>query len=212
MSNTKSRNTKQRIMEAAEDLFYDKGYDGASVDEIVKKANVNKSSIYYYFDGKEDILRSLLDNHTKYIYRIYEQKLGCKDNVSISKSKYLEIFMSFIKSDDFMEILKKEKKYYSISVNEALKSNSDSLSIISGFVDFFHYFLPSKYFEQMNACKVQSLIIKGFFFVCLPCIIYAVIGDKFSDLLKFDESKSEKAFRESTLKAYSDYVLEVLQD
>ena len=40
-------------------LFAEKGFDATSVDEIVEKAGVNKSSVYYYFKSKKDILHEL---------------------------------------------------------------------------------------------------------------------------------------------------------
>ncbi|NLM52745.1 MAG: TetR/AcrR family transcriptional regulator [Firmicutes bacterium] len=51
---------KIRILDAATILFAEKGFDAARVDDIAKAAKVNKALIYYYFDGKKDILNQLL--------------------------------------------------------------------------------------------------------------------------------------------------------
>ena len=55
---------KQRILEAAAQVFAESGYDGARVDEIAKRAGVNKALIYYYYDNKESLL-SLLFQETR---------------------------------------------------------------------------------------------------------------------------------------------------
>lgn len=55
---------KQRILEAAAQVFAESGYDGARVDEIARRAGVNKALIYYYYDNKESLL-SLLFQETR---------------------------------------------------------------------------------------------------------------------------------------------------
>jgi AcrR family transcriptional regulator len=46
-------------MDAAQALFLAKGFDAASVDEIVKAADVAKGTFYFYFKTKEDVLQAL---------------------------------------------------------------------------------------------------------------------------------------------------------
>jgi TetR/AcrR family transcriptional regulator len=45
--------TRQRLLEAAEKVFVEKGFDGARVDEIAETATVNKRMMYLYFGSKE---------------------------------------------------------------------------------------------------------------------------------------------------------------
>jgi len=45
--------TRQRLLEAAEKIFVEKGFDGARVDEIAETAKVNKRMMYLYFGSKE---------------------------------------------------------------------------------------------------------------------------------------------------------------
>ena len=47
-------------MEAATELFHLYGYDGTSIDMLIKKAGVSKSNFYYYFEGKEELGLSVL--------------------------------------------------------------------------------------------------------------------------------------------------------
>ena len=53
-------NDKQvQILEAAEQLFADKGFEGTSVRDVAETANVNVAMISYYFGSKEKMLDSL---------------------------------------------------------------------------------------------------------------------------------------------------------
>ncbi len=44
------------IIQAAIEEFIEKGYDGASMDQIAKRAGVSKGGVYYHFPNKEVLL------------------------------------------------------------------------------------------------------------------------------------------------------------
>ncbi|WLR50233.1 forespore capture DNA-binding protein RefZ [Bacillus tianshenii] len=52
--------TKQKVIDAAISLFNTKGFQGTSVREVAKKADVNPALISYYFGSKKGLLESLL--------------------------------------------------------------------------------------------------------------------------------------------------------
>ncbi len=56
----KSERTRQRIVEAANRLFYHKGYHNTSFTDVVNASGVPRGNIYYYFKSKEDILHAAL--------------------------------------------------------------------------------------------------------------------------------------------------------
>jgi AcrR family transcriptional regulator len=53
--------TRNNILEVAAREFADKGLDGARIDEIAEKTNSSKRMIYYYFGGKDELYRSVLE-------------------------------------------------------------------------------------------------------------------------------------------------------
>ena len=52
--------TRQRILDAAERVFADQGYAGASLREITSAAGVNIAAVNYHFGSKEELLREVL--------------------------------------------------------------------------------------------------------------------------------------------------------
>jgi AcrR family transcriptional regulator len=60
MTKVKS-NTRERIIQAAIQLFYAHGYAGTGMAEILKQADANSGSFYFFFTGKEDLLMAVLD-------------------------------------------------------------------------------------------------------------------------------------------------------
>ncbi len=53
--------TKQKILQAAEQAFAEKGLYGARVDEITELAGINKRMIYAHFGSKENLYVAVLD-------------------------------------------------------------------------------------------------------------------------------------------------------
>ena len=62
-THTKSNTTKDRILDAAEQLFADRGFAGASMRDITNRAGVNLSVIYYYFQSKEELFRAVIERN-----------------------------------------------------------------------------------------------------------------------------------------------------
>jgi len=58
---TDGRNSRARILEAAGQLFAARGFDGVSTRELAAAAKVNISAITYYFQGKNGLYRSVLE-------------------------------------------------------------------------------------------------------------------------------------------------------
>jgi len=61
MARRRSDDKRQRILQAAVEVFARKGYFAAKVSEIARRADVADGTIYLYFKNKEDILVSLFD-------------------------------------------------------------------------------------------------------------------------------------------------------
>jgi len=67
--------TKARILDAAKREFAKNGLGGARVDVIAEKARANKRMIYHYFESKEGLFQTILENAYVDI-RIAEQKMN----------------------------------------------------------------------------------------------------------------------------------------
>lgn len=53
--------TVRKILDTAERLFIEKGYDRTSLQEIIQETGLSKGAIYHHFASKEDILYSVCD-------------------------------------------------------------------------------------------------------------------------------------------------------
>src|SRR5256885_10033869 len=59
--------TRERVLQAADRLWGDRGVRGASLDDIAREAAVTKPTVYYYFSDKSAlftaVLCSVLEEH-----------------------------------------------------------------------------------------------------------------------------------------------------
>ncbi|HER26254.1 MAG TPA: TetR/AcrR family transcriptional regulator [Rhodospirillales bacterium] len=53
---------EQKILQAAEEVFADQGFAGATTSAIAHKAGLPKANIHYYFRTKEDLIHAVLEN------------------------------------------------------------------------------------------------------------------------------------------------------
>ncbi|MGQ0559600.1 MAG: TetR/AcrR family transcriptional regulator [Sphingosinicella sp.] len=55
--------TRSRIIAAAMELFWQKGYGSTSVADILAAAGINSGSLYHFFPGKQDLLVAVLETY-----------------------------------------------------------------------------------------------------------------------------------------------------
>ena len=53
--------SRERILDAATELFATRGYAGAGVDRLAERSNIAKTAIYYHFGNKEGLLAAVLE-------------------------------------------------------------------------------------------------------------------------------------------------------
>jgi TetR/AcrR family transcriptional regulator, transcriptional repressor for nem operon len=61
----KGDNSRQRIVEAADNLFYVKGFNHTSFSDIADAAGVARGNFYYYFKTKDDILEAVIERRAQ---------------------------------------------------------------------------------------------------------------------------------------------------
>lgn len=92
----KGEATRQRLMDAAEEIFGTKGYYHTSITDITAKAGVAQGTFYLYFPGKQDIFRALVE-HLSHVLR-KETELatqGAKDRLEAERLG-IEAFYKFV--------------------------------------------------------------------------------------------------------------------
>ncbi len=70
----RERERKEReIIDAARELFFMKGYDSTSVDEIAARLEIAKGSVYLYFSNKEELFYAVANDGMRIALQMYEE-------------------------------------------------------------------------------------------------------------------------------------------
>lgn len=59
----KTNDTRGRLIDSARILFWERGFAGTSMAELLAHANVNSGSFYHFFESKESLLRAVLEGY-----------------------------------------------------------------------------------------------------------------------------------------------------
>ncbi len=68
--------TRSRILDAALEVFAEKGYHEASVDEIVEESHTSKGSVYFHFPNKQNLFLSLVDKFSNLLERRVKEAIS----------------------------------------------------------------------------------------------------------------------------------------
>lgn len=92
------RNTRQKLIDAAYEEIYSKGYQGASLNDILNIAGVHKGSMYYFFSSKKELaIASIAEKMSarfadRYGFLASEEKGVLKHLMSVLKDTSLRDF------------------------------------------------------------------------------------------------------------------------
>lgn len=87
--------TRQRLLEAAELEFGEKGFTKASVSSITQRAGVGQGTFYLYFPSKEDTLRELVRHMGRELRRTLSEAIAGLDDRLETERKGFEAFVTF---------------------------------------------------------------------------------------------------------------------
>jgi AcrR family transcriptional regulator len=83
---------RDRLLAAADELFYSEGVHVVGIDRIVERAGVAKASLYSTFGSKEELVRAYLDKHFRNRQRSIERILAAHNT---PRERLLGVFAEF---------------------------------------------------------------------------------------------------------------------
>src|SRR6476646_8049035 len=75
-------NTRERVLTAARSVFANRGFHGASVEEIASEAGFSTGALYSNFDGKEDLFLVLMEREIEEHAREIEEAVRQSSTVA----------------------------------------------------------------------------------------------------------------------------------
>lgn len=94
----KAEERKNEILDAADALFGQKGFDGTSTNDILEKVGIARGTLYHHFKSKEDIMDALID---RYAVRLLDraQTIALDKRIPVIE-RIIRVVMALNISDD----------------------------------------------------------------------------------------------------------------
>ena len=102
----KGEQSRQRILDAAIGLFAQKGFAGASVDEIVGAAHINKRMVYHYFGSKARLFQAALAHEYAKLEALETETLHPGEPIEKVMASIVHAYFSFLQANpEFVRLL-----------------------------------------------------------------------------------------------------------
>lgn len=129
------RDTKQRILDSALEVFGERGFHGASIDDVATAAGVTKGAVYYYFEDKDDLardLQSLLwDQLAQGALEVYDADQSTIDNLLACFAAFITTIRAMSGARTFLR-----EAWFSPSLDASGRADHDSgLGLVQGFLE-----------------------------------------------------------------------------
>ena len=116
---------RESIINAATQIFTRFGFKKTSMDDIAKSLRMGKSSIYYYFKGKEEIFQAVVDKEADQLRLKVNKILSSNDDTMSKLRSYVKLRMDLIKQlSNYMEILKNDD-LMNLTLTEKIRKKYD---------------------------------------------------------------------------------------
>lgn len=129
--------TKNLILKKAAEVFAAKGIDKTTIEDITKKIGKAKSSIYYYFNDKEELFKEVLENEIENFKNEVIKKLNTTVDPITKLRIYFELRMKKTKELVNLFMIKTNEMTPQVAfVNEIRKKyDEEEINIIKGILE-----------------------------------------------------------------------------
>lgn len=168
MNTTSDNTTEQKIIDAAEMVFHEKGFDGARMQEIADKANINKGLLHYYFKSKDALFDAIFKMAVKRmsgnIHSILKMEISLEEKIDLIIDSYMNLLLRNSSLPRFVitEINKDSDKFIKKYLNGEINN-------------VFNQFIASVQ-KEIEIGKIKNIEPKHLFMNMISMIFFPFIG------------------------------------
>ena len=107
----KSINKKEKIFEAAREVFFKKSFYEATMDDIAQLSGIKKPTIYYYFPSKIDLASQLLEVNIKKIFGKINEIISATNNVKDRIKMIVDFYINLLEENSKIFIIMQRISY-----------------------------------------------------------------------------------------------------
>jgi len=201
MARKSKTDIKQKILQTAETLFAQQGFDATGIELIAKTAGITKSLIYYYFKSKDEILAEIFQDFIRESI-IIKKELVQKIHANPRNFPLEEIIKKYT-----LPFLMKRQDVIKIAFAESLKETT-----IVPHLNIFHYFDQNFQAGLTLAPDIETKFkriqykLGGFFMFWTPLLAFVIFSDEWCDYYHCDLPKATDLFVKSYVLMYKSLI------
>jgi AcrR family transcriptional regulator len=92
---------REVIATAATEVFAERGYHGASIDEIARRSGVSPPVVYDHFDSKKDLHKRLLERHYADLRAVWREHLAGDEPLERRISRAVDAWYGYVESHPY---------------------------------------------------------------------------------------------------------------
>jgi len=98
--------TREKILEAAQRLIFQRGFAGVSIDSIIEQVGITKGAFFYHFKTKNDLAHALIGRFAQIDQEIFEEFTARSEKLSRDPLQQLLIYIGLFEEmfDDMSEL------------------------------------------------------------------------------------------------------------
>ena len=125
---TKKQIKRERILNAAADLFSQKSYHEVMMEDVAKMIGVAKGTVYNYFTSKEELYFSIMSLRMENLLNSLTEKIRSEHNgIDSLRTFVLHVYMFMMKYQNFFLMYKKESMNSDSNFCDKLRNLEDQL-------------------------------------------------------------------------------------
>lgn len=97
---------RQRILDAALEVFFDKGFAAARMDDVAERAGMSKGALYLYFSSKEALFEALIDTVATPIVEGLEAGVGAAPSAKAAIEMLISMAPVILEQSPLIKFLK----------------------------------------------------------------------------------------------------------
>lgn len=92
-------NKKEKVLEAAREVFFKKSFYEATMDDIAQLSGIKKPTIYYYFPSKIDLASQLLELNVKKIFEKISKIISKTNNIKQRIKMIVDFYINLLEEN-----------------------------------------------------------------------------------------------------------------
>lgn len=196
-------NTEEKILEAAKEVFIEKGNDGTRMQEIADKAGINKSLLHYYYRSKEKLFAAVFkfafSQFTPRIFGILKQE----DDFFTLIRNFVSVYLDIISKNPFIPLF---------ILNEINKKSTSMFVTVIKSAGINPKVFRDRVKKEIENGLIHPIDPNQLIVNTIGMCIFPIIGRPIIQVILFNDDKAEyDKFLETRKKEVADFIIKSIK-